>query len=143
MAIYQPYFCHGFEWRQSVSLLTWSCGKRSGCSRCVLYPAGEGLMRLALSSKLKEAMNEQTALAFILFAMFYNSCLAATMVFRREAGGGGMCRGYLFLPLWWLIFALLAKFWFISFYLVFFASHPLVASHPPFAKFLGVRGYFT
>ncbi|MCI6299537.1 MAG: hypothetical protein MR582_07900 [Campylobacter sp.] len=34
-------------------------------------------------------MNEQTALAFILFAMFYNSCLAATMVFRREAGGGG------------------------------------------------------
>ncbi|MCI6343672.1 MAG: hypothetical protein MR769_03175 [Campylobacter sp.] len=25
----------------------------------------------------------------------------------------------------------------------FFATHPLVASHPPFAKFLGVRGYFT
>ena len=45
-------------------------------------------MRLALSSKLKEAMSEQTALAFILFAMFYNPCLAATMIFRREAGGG-------------------------------------------------------
>ena len=44
-------------------------------------------MKLALSSKLKEAMSEQTALAFILFAMFYNLCLAATMVFRREAGG--------------------------------------------------------
>ena len=77
-------------------------------------------MRLALSSKLKEAMSEQTALAFILFAMFYNPCLAATMIFRREAGGGGMWSGYLFLPLWWLIFALLAKFWFINFLLSFF-----------------------
>ena len=44
-------------------------------------------MRLALSSKLKEAMSEQTVLTFILFAVFYNPCLAATMVFRREAGG--------------------------------------------------------
>ncbi|MCI6579009.1 MAG: hypothetical protein MSC50_01820 [Campylobacter sp.] len=57
------------------------------------------------------------------------------MVFRREAGG--MWRGYLFLPLWWLIFALLVEFWLISFLLSFFAAHP------PFAKFLGVRGYFT
>ena len=53
-----------------------------------------------------------------------------------------MWRGYLFLPLWWLIFALLVEFWLISFLLSFFASHPLVASHPLFAKFLGVRGYF-
>ena len=45
-------------------------------------------MRLALSSKLKEVMSEQTVLTFILFAMFYDPCLAATMVFRREAGGG-------------------------------------------------------
>ena len=82
-----------------MSLLTWSCGKRSGCSRACFTLLVRGLMRLALSSKLKEAMSEQTALAFILFAMFYNPCLAATMVFRREAGGGGMCRGYLFLPL--------------------------------------------
>ena len=65
-------------------------------------------MRLALSSKLKEAMSEQTALAFILFAMFYNPCLAATMIFRREAGGGVcgvaiyfyLCGG-LFLRFWW------------------------------------------
>ncbi|MCI7022874.1 MAG: hypothetical protein MR964_01370 [Campylobacter sp.] len=55
----------------------------------MLYPAGEGLdeTSTALSSKLKEAMSEQTVLTFILFAMFYNLCLAATMVFRREAGG--------------------------------------------------------
>ena len=30
-----------------------------------------------------------------------------------------MWRGYLFLPLWWLIFALLAEFWLISFFLSF------------------------
>ena len=31
-----------------------------------------------------------------------------------------MWRGYLFLPLWWLIFALLVEFWLISFLLSFF-----------------------
>ena len=33
-----------------------------------------------------------------------------------------MWRGYLFLPLWWLIFAPLVEFWLISFLLSFFAS---------------------
>ena len=80
----------GFEWRESVSLLTGLAAKEVVVATMgVLYSAGTELdeTSTALSAKLKEAMSEQTALAFILFAMFYNPCLAATMVFRREAGG--------------------------------------------------------
>ena len=36
---------------------------------------------------IKNAIPLQTAVAFILFIMIYNPCLAATVVFGKEAGG--------------------------------------------------------
>lgn len=80
----------GFEWRESVSLLTGLAAKEVVIATMgVLYsaPLGEDDESSALSAKLKETMPAQTALAFVLFVMFYNPCLAATMVFKREAGG--------------------------------------------------------
>lgn len=79
----------GFEWRESVSILTGLAAKEVVIATMgVLYSVGTELNEesKALSAKLKEVMSEQTALAFILFAMFYNPCLAATMVFKRESG---------------------------------------------------------
>ena len=55
----------------------------------VLYSLGgevdeesENLMQV-----IKRAIPLQTAIAFILFVMIYNPCLAATVVFGKEAGG--------------------------------------------------------
>jgi ferrous iron transport protein B len=47
-------------------------------------------------SKIKEAIPFDVAIAFILFVMIYNPCLAATIVFGKEAGGYKYI-GYLFL----------------------------------------------
>ena len=79
----------GFGWQESVSILTGLAAKEVVIATMgVLYSVGidENEESAVLSDKLKEAMSPKTALAFVLFTMFYNPCLAATMVFRRESG---------------------------------------------------------
>ena len=46
--------------------------------------------------KIQEAIPFEVAVAFVLFVMIYNPCLAATIVFGKEAGGIKYI-GYLFL----------------------------------------------
>lgn len=80
----------GFDWKMSVSLLSGLAAKEVVISTMgVLYSLGsevdegsENLMQV-----IKSAIPLQTAIAFILFIMIYNPCLAATMVFGKEAGG--------------------------------------------------------
>lgn len=82
----------GFEWRESVAILTGLAAKEVVLATMgVLYSVGleEDEESESLRDKLREAMSLKTAIAFVLFAMFYNPCLAATMVFKREAGGWG------------------------------------------------------
>ncbi|WP_289687949.1 ferrous iron transport protein B, partial [Helicobacter rodentium] len=80
----------GFDWKMSVSLLSGLAAKEVVISTMgVLYSLGsevdegsENLMQV-----IKSVIPLQTAIAFILFIMIYNPCLAATMVFGKEAGG--------------------------------------------------------
>ena len=80
----------GFDWRMSVALLSGLAAKEVVISTMgVLYSLGgevdeesESLMQL-----IKNMIPLQTAIAFILLVMIYNPCLAATMVFGKEAGG--------------------------------------------------------
>lgn len=79
-----------FDWRMSVALLSGLAAKEVVISTMgVLYSLGgevneesENLMQV-----IKGAIPLQTAIAFILFVMIYNPCLAATVVFGKEAGG--------------------------------------------------------
>ncbi|WP_300674653.1 ferrous iron transport protein B, partial [Helicobacter sp. UBA3407] len=79
-----------FDWRMSVALLSGLAAKEVVISTMgVLYSLGgevdeesENLMQV-----IKRAIPLQTAIAFILFVMIYNPCLAATVVFGKEAGG--------------------------------------------------------
>ncbi|MDE7175561.1 MAG: ferrous iron transport protein B [Helicobacter sp.] len=79
-----------FDWRMSVALLSGLAAKEVVISTMgVLYSLGgevneesENLMQV-----IKGAIPLQTAVAFILFVMIYNPCLAATVVFGKEAGG--------------------------------------------------------
>ncbi|WP_300919064.1 ferrous iron transport protein B, partial [Helicobacter rodentium] len=74
----------GFDWKMSVSLLSGLAAKEVVISTMgVLYSLGsevdegsENLMQV-----IKSVIPLQTAIAFILFIMIYNPCLAATMVF--------------------------------------------------------------
>lgn len=79
-----------FDWRMSVALLSGLAAKEVVISTMgVLYSLGgevdeesENLMQV-----IKRAIPLQTAIAFILFVMIYNPCLATTVVFGKEAGG--------------------------------------------------------
>ena len=56
----------------------------------VLYALGDDIDEnndLALRDVLNEYISLPSAIAFILFIMFYNPCFAATIVFGKEAGG--------------------------------------------------------
>lgn len=80
----------GFDWKMSVSLLSGLAAKEVVISTMgVLYSLGgevdeenENLMSI-----IKSVIPLQSAIAFILFIMIYNPCLAATVVFGKEAGG--------------------------------------------------------
>lgn len=84
----------GFEWRESVSLLTGLAAKEMVvATMSVLYSAGTELDESAFK-QAKRGYERANCACFLLFAMFYNLCLAATMVFRREASG---CVAWLFI----------------------------------------------
>lgn len=79
-----------FDWRLCVSLLNGLAAKEVVVSSMgVLYALGEGLDEesVSLQEAIRANVSFPSAIAFILFVMFYNPCLAATIVFTKEAGG--------------------------------------------------------
>lgn len=79
-----------FDWRLCISLLNGLAAKEVVVSSMgVLYALGEGLDEesVSLQEAIRASVSFPTAIAFILFVMFYNPCLAATIVFTKEAGG--------------------------------------------------------
>lgn len=89
----------GFDWRLSVSLVSGLAAKEIAISTMgVLYSLGGEVDETSqsLMKKIQEAIPFEVAVAFVLFVMIYNPCLAATIVFGKEAGGIKYI-GYLFL----------------------------------------------
>jgi len=87
----EPFFAPlGFDWRMAVALETGLAAKEVVVSTMgVLYGLGDEQDEesASLVDKLKENISLPSAIAFTLFVMVYFPCLAASMVFRREAGG--------------------------------------------------------
>jgi ferrous iron transport protein B len=80
----------GFDWKMTVALETGLAAKEVVVSTLgVLYSIGDEVdaedntLRRMLASNYDFA----TAMAFIVFIMIYLPCLAASMVFAKEAGG--------------------------------------------------------
>ena len=87
----EPFFAPlEFDWRLSVSIVSGLAAKEVAISTMgVLYSLGgevdennDGLIQ-----KIQEAIPIEVAIASVLFVMLYNPCLAATIVFGKEAGG--------------------------------------------------------
>lgn len=87
----EPFFAPlEFDWRLSVSIVSGLAAKEVAISTMgVLYSLGgevdennDGLIQ-----KIQEAIPIEVAVAYVLFVMLYNPCLAATIVFGKEAGG--------------------------------------------------------
>lgn len=80
----------GFDWKMSVALVSGLAAKEVVISTMgVLYSLGGEVDEESetLMEVLQAAVPFPTAIAFILFIMLYNPCLAATVVFGKEAGG--------------------------------------------------------
>jgi ferrous iron transport protein B len=83
----EPFFAPlGFDWRLSVALETGLAAKEVVVATLgILYNVDEE------SDKLLDAIKTQipfaSAISFIVFVMIYLPCLAASMVFTKEAGG--------------------------------------------------------
>lgn len=78
-----------FDWRLSISLLTGFMAKEVVVSTLgVLYSLGHPSQNSTLFKKaLRESVSVPSAIAFIVFVMFYIPCFAATITFGKEAGG--------------------------------------------------------
>jgi ferrous iron transport protein B len=87
----EPFFAPlGFDWRMTVALEAGLGAKEVVVSTLgVLYAIGDSVDENsnALANKLKENIPFASAMAFIVFVMIYLPCLAASMVFTKEAGG--------------------------------------------------------
>lgn len=87
----EPFFAPlGFDWKMTVALETGLAAKEVVVSTLgVLYAIGDevGEEDNSLRKALVENYDIATALAFIVFVMIYLPCLAASMVFAKEAGG--------------------------------------------------------
>ena len=80
----------GFDWRMTVALETGLAAKEVVVSTLgVLYAIGDEVDEnsASLTEQLKENVTFASAMAFIVFVMIYLPCLAASMVFAKEAGG--------------------------------------------------------
>lgn len=80
----------GFDWKMTVALQTGLAAKEVVVSTLgVLYAIGDDVD--AESGSLKTAISKNipfaSGVAFIVFVMIYLPCLAASVVFTREAGG--------------------------------------------------------
>ena len=88
----------GFDWRMSVALETGLAAKEIVVSTLsILYGLGDANDETSQSLKEKIVNNIPlaSAISFIVFVMIYLPCLAASMVFTKEAGGWKYL-GYLF-----------------------------------------------
>jgi ferrous iron transport protein B len=96
----EPFFAPlGFDWRMAVALETGLAAKEVVVSTLgILYALGDEVDEESqgLLSKIKENIPFASAIAFIVFVMVYLPCLAASMVFVKEAGNWKYL-GYLFI----------------------------------------------
>lgn len=80
----------GFDWKMSVALVSGLAAKEVVISTMgVLYSLGGEVdeTNSALMETIKNTIPLKVAIGYILFIMIYNPCLAATVVFGKEAGG--------------------------------------------------------
>jgi len=87
----------GMDWKMAVALETGLAAKEMVVSTLgILYAIGEtDEADTNLQEQLRENISFPAAIAFIVFVMIYLPCLAASMVFVREAGSWKYL-GYLF-----------------------------------------------
>ena len=79
-----------FDWRLSISLVAGFAAKEVVVSTLgVLYALGDDVSEesTTLQQNLRDSISFPSAVAFILFVMFYIPCFAATITFGRRAGG--------------------------------------------------------
>ena len=97
----EPFFAPlGFDWKMAVALEAGLAAKEVVVSTLsILYGLGESENpdepTTTLVEKIKTNIPFEAAISFIVFVMIYLPCLAASMVFTREAGGWKYL-GYLF-----------------------------------------------
>ncbi len=87
----------GMDWKMAVALETGLAAKEMVVSTLgILYAIGESdETSVNLQEQLRQNISFPAAMAFIVFVMIYLPCLAASMVFVREAGSWKYL-GYLF-----------------------------------------------
>ena len=87
----EPFFAPlGMDWRMAVALETGLAAKEVVVSTLgVLYALGDEVDQESqgLITQIKANIPFAAAIAFIVFVMIYLPCLAASMVFAKEAGG--------------------------------------------------------
>jgi len=87
----EPFFAPlGFDWRMAVALEAGLAAKEVVVSTLgVLYALGDEVDEGSegLIEQIRANIPFASAIAFIVFVMIYLPCLAASMVFAREAGG--------------------------------------------------------
>lgn len=87
----EPFFAPlGFDWRMAVALETGLAAKEVVISTLgILYALGEDMDESSegLIAQIRANIPFASAVAFIVFVMIYLPCLAASMVFAKEAGG--------------------------------------------------------
>ena len=97
----EPFFAPlGFDWKMAVALEAGLAAKEVVVSTLsILYGLGESENpdepTITLVEKIKTNIPFEAAISFIVFVMIYLPCLAASMVFTKEAGGWKYL-GYLF-----------------------------------------------
>ena len=87
----EPFFAPlGYDWKMTVALETGLAAKEIVISTLgILYGLGEDNDENSkgLIEKIRNNIPFASAVSFIVFVMIYLPCLAASMVFAREAGG--------------------------------------------------------
>ncbi|WP_066153385.1 ferrous iron transport protein B [Aliarcobacter cryaerophilus] len=89
----EPFFAPlGFDWKMAVALEAGLAAKEIVVSTLsILYGLGESENpdepTTSLVEKIKTNIPFEAAISFIVFVMIYLPCLAASMVFTKEAGG--------------------------------------------------------
>ena len=100
----------GFDWKMSVALETGLAAKEIVVSTLsILYGLGSDNNETSdsLVEKIKNNIPFASAISFIVFVMIYLPCLAASMVFMREAGNWKY--------LWYLFIFTTSTAWIMSF----------------------------
>jgi ferrous iron transport protein B len=80
----------GFDWRMTIALETGLAAKEVVVSTLgVLYALGDEVdeSNKGLMEQIRANIPFASAISFIVFVMIYLPCLAASMVFAKEAGG--------------------------------------------------------